>query len=201
MENNKEKLRQKELKKIWEKFSLEELLTAGIENYKISSSDIIEAADVYKDPDRECEDADIDFVVENAPIDDIIDKLDRKYGTEDILDCLDKYYILNYLSDEDMLDHLEGSWVLDDHDSTVREMYQCEVLDDIEDKIWEQRGTYLESIQQFNYDQLRQFYCKLFEISNYDEDGLFAGFTDIINKLNKSTYKSKNEDKWQLIRE
>lgn len=201
MENNKEKLRQKELKKIWEKFSLEELLTAGLENYKISSSDIIEAADVYKDPDCECEDADIDFVVENAPIDDIVDKLDRKYGTEDILDCLDKYYILNYLSDEDMLDHLEGSWVLDDHDSTVREFYQSEVLDDIEDKIWEQRGTYLESINQFNYDQLRQFFCKLFGISNYDEDGLFVGFNHLIDKLNKSTYKNKNDNKWQLIRE
>jgi len=201
MENNKEKLRQKELKKIWEKFSLEELLTAGLENYKISSSDIIDAADIYKDPNRECEDADIDFVVENAPLEDIMDKLDRKYCTEDILDGLDKYYILNYLSDEDMLEHLEGSWVLDDHDSTVREFYQSEVLDDIEDKIWEQRGTYLESIQQFNYDQLRQFFCKLFGISNYDEDGLFAGFTGIINKLNKSTYKNKNNDKWQLIRE
>ena len=201
MKNNKEELRQKELKKIWEKFSLEELLTAGLENDKISSSDIIDAADIYKDPNRICEDADIDFVVENAPIDDIVDKLDRKYCAEDILDCLDKYYILNYLSDEDMLDHLEGSWVLDDHDSTVREMYQSEVLDDIEDKIWEQRGTYLESINQFNYDQLRQFFCKLFGISNYDEDGLFAGFNNLIDKLNKSTYKNKNDNKWQLIRE
>jgi len=201
MENNKEKLRQKELKNIWEKFSLEELLTAGLENDKISSSDIIDAVDIYKDPNRICEDADIDFVVENAPIDDIVDKLDRKYGTEDILDCLDKYYILNYLSDEDMLDHLEGSWVLDDHDSTIREFYQSEVLDDIEDKILEQRGTYLESINQFNYDQLRQFFCKLFGISNYDEDGLFVGFNYLIDKLNKSTYKNKNDNKWQLIRE
>ena len=68
----------KALKKVWElSRDFEEILEFGLEHGFITSSDIIHASDIYRDPDKTYEDFEIEDFVKSVPLSDLMKQLEE----------------------------------------------------------------------------------------------------------------------------
>ena len=45
---------------------------------------------------------------------------------------------------------------------------------------------------------MRKFFCNLLDVGYYDDNGLFNGLNDLIQKMNSSIYKLNKDEKWEL---
>ena len=76
----------KALKKVWElSRSFEEILEFGLEHGFISSSDIINASDIYKDPNKEYDESEIEDFIKSVPLSDLMKAIQDEYSLDDIL--------------------------------------------------------------------------------------------------------------------
>ena len=181
------------LNKVWKlSKDFEEILNFGLEHGYITSSDIIHASDIYKDPNKEYDDDEIKGIISSRGLRDILGIIQEEYSLYDILDELPKNEILDEYDDYDLLEKLEGTWTMNDHDDKVREQTYREYIDEWIDNLNKSNKEQMEMLQDSNADELRQFFCNLFRISYYDDEGFFKGFQNLLNKLEKSSYK----DKW-----
>ena len=187
------------LKKAWKLADdFEEILNFGLEHNFISSSDIIQAADIYKDPNKEYDDNEIKEIISSRGLRDILGIIQEEYSLYDILDEFPQNEILDEFDDNDLLDHLEGTYALEEHDDEVRKQYDYELREEIELDLYKQYKDNIDDIKNYNIDQMRKFFCDLLDVGYYDDKGLFNGLNDLIKKMNSSIYKINKEEKWEL---
>ena len=74
------------LSKIWENAeNFEEILNFGLEHNFISSSDIIHASDIYKDPNKECDEEEVKEVMKSLDIYDLMSIIKDEYSVGEII--------------------------------------------------------------------------------------------------------------------
>lgn len=188
------------LKKAWELADdFEEILNFGLEHNFISSSDIIQAADIYKDPNKEYDDEEIKEMIEKCNLSDLMQIILDIYNASDIVDELDvDENILDKFDNDDLLNHLEGTYTLENHDDDVRRDYDYELREKIELDLYKQYKDNIDDIRKYNVDEMRKFFCDLLDVGYYDDEGLFNGLNDLIKKMNSSIYKINKGEKWEL---
>ena len=121
------------------------------------------------------------------------------YDASDIVDELDvDENILDKFDDDDLLDHLEGTYTLEEHDNEVRNTYDYELRNEIELDLYKQYKDNIDDIKNYDIDQMRKFFCDLLDVGYYDDKGLFNGLNDLIKKMNSSIYKINKGEKWEL---
>ena len=190
------------LSKVWKLATdFNEILCFGLEHNFITNSDIIQAAEIYKDPYKEYDDDEIKEIIKSYKLSDFINIMLDVYDTSDIVDELDaNEEILNKFDDDDLLDHLEGSYTLEKHDDEVRNTYDYELRNEIELECYNKYKDNIDDIKNYDIDQMRKFFCNLLDVGYYDDDGLYNGLNDLIKKMNSSIYKLNKEEKWELKR-
>lgn len=188
------------LKKAWGLADdFEEILNFGLEYGFINSTDIIHASDIYKDPNKEYDDAEVKEMIEKCNLSDLIHIILETYDASDIVDELDAdENILDKFDDGDLLDHLEGTYALENHDDDVRRQYDYELREEIELDLYKQYKDNINDIKNYDIDQMRKFFCNLLDVGYYDDNGLFNGLNDLIQKMNSSIYKLNKDEKWEL---
>ena len=184
----------KALEKVWKlSKNFEEILEFGLEHNFITSSDIIHASDIYKDPNKEYEDDEIKEMIMSRGLRDTMDIIQEEYSLDDILDELSTKEILDNISEDDRLDSLLDSWVLENHDDEVREAYYKEYIDEwVEEQIANEK-TKIKELQDANSDNLHEFICDLIGVGYYDKERVEKEFNKLKDKLNKNSYGIKYE--------
>lgn len=147
-------------------------------------------------------------ILSEFDLSDIMYYIKDKYDLDDILSELPSNEILNNIPEDERLESLKYSWILEEHDNDVKNDYYDEIYDEIYDKLDNQLTEefknknikYLDELKNFETDNLRRFFCDLFGISYYDDNELFEGFVKLFEILEKSTYKDSRERPWKLLR-
>ena len=180
------------LSKVWTlSRDFEEILNFGLEHEFITSSDIIHASDIYKDPNKEYEDDEVKEMISSRGLRDIMDIIQEEYSLDEILDELPTNEILENISEDDRLDSLDGSWTLENHDNEVREAHYREYIDEWIDEQRSNEISKLQELQNCNPDDLHQFICNLIGVGYYDQEGFKNEFNRLKDKLNKNSYRIK----------
>lgn len=175
------------LKKVWSLATdFEEILNFGLENGFITSSDIIYASDIYKDPNKEYDSEDLKEIIEHSDKYDVIEALKEKYSTTEIIDELDVEDILESIDDSDLLDALDGTCTLEDHDDNVRSEYYNDVIKDCVEELEQDNDEYMKDIQNWSNDDLHTFICDIVGCGYYDT---FV-FDKLKDKLKNNSYVS-----------
>lgn len=166
----------KALKKVWElSRNFEEILEFGLEHGFITNSDIIHASDIYKDPNKEYDDAEIEDFIKSVSLSDLMKAIQDEYSLNDILFELPKHEILENFDKDDLLEELDGSWELDQHDEEVREETYKEYIDEWVEEMKTQDKEYIENLYNANSDDFHTFICDTLGSGYYDQS--------VVNKL------------------
>ena len=166
----------KALKKVWElSRDFEEILNFGLEHGYITSSDIIHASDIYKDPNKTYDEFEIDDFIKSVPLSDVMKSIQDEYSLDDILFELPKHEILENFDKDDLLEELDGSWELNQHDEEVKEETYREYVDEWIEEMKAQDKEYIENLYNANSDDFHEFLCDTLGCGYYDQS--------IVNKL------------------
>lgn len=152
------------LKELWNTCTIEEIVEAGYKHQKLSSVDLVKVADEYNiKTSSEERQSFIDALEE------LFEQYDRKsWYVNDVMSILEdhfsQYSMLNFFNEDDMIDHLDGSWemekYLSEHTKKEIEYYK------------EENPTYTKDdlIKEYqdakSYD-LKRLLCDLTEASYY----------------------------------
>jgi len=186
---------EKALKKVWElSRDFEEILEFGLEHGYITSSDIIHASDIYKDPNKEYDDDEIKAIISSRGIRDIFGIIQEEYSLDEIVDELDIDDVLDSVDKGYLLDKLDGSFELDSHDEDVREEYRDEVyeeiMSDLKSNLKNDKAMH-EVISESSTDELHHLICDVIGCSCYDQEGINKGLKKLKEKLNQNIYGIK----------
>ena len=182
------------LKKVWKlSNNFEEILEFGLEHGFITSSDIINASDIYKNPDKEYDDEELKEILDNSHIYDIMKILQEKYSLDEIIDELPTNSILENIDEDERLDSLCNTWVLDRHDEEVRNQTYREYIDDWIDECQTKEKDTINNLYNANGDTLHTLLCDIIGCSYFDQEGLNKGLEKLKEKLNKNSYGIKYE--------
>lgn len=194
---NKEEL----LKEVWNNFSFEDILTAGLELNKITSSDIIQASDIYKDPNHEYTDNDLAIVIEQCDLGDICHELKSNYKLDEILNHFSEEDILDTINDTDIICYLEGTWTLSNYIDDIRlDAYNNGYNDAVNEYNCDQ-NSYIEQIKEYNINEMWCWLCKYFDIGYYDSNQMFDNINNLCSQFDKTIYKNKDDAPWVITRE
>ena len=188
----KDTTKKKLLQIIWDECSFDEIINAGLDLNKCSSSDIINAASEYEDPEKSV----LEDIIAESSIEDVMDAVRSEFTIEDIVGELDRDDILDCFDKDDILWYLEGSYDLEKHDDEVKEEYYHTMYEEIVEEI--------ESTYDFNYkqfikdiaeeyspDDYHKLICNILGVGYYDKDGFKERMKEFIDKLNKNNYDIK----------
>jgi len=179
------------LNKVWElSRDFEEILEFGLEHGYITSSDIIHASDIYKDPNKEYDDDEIKAIISSRGIRDILGIIQEEYSLDEIVDELDIDEVLDNVDKGYLLDKLDGSFELDSHDEDVREEYRDEVYEEIMSDLKEDKDI-REVISESSVDELHHIICDVIGCGYYDQEGINKGLKKLKEKLNQNIYGIK----------
>ena len=162
----------------------DEILTFGLENNFISSSDIIHASDMYRDPDAEYTEEEIQEMIDKTDLDTLIGIIRSKHGINDIIDSFGADDILDSFDDNDLLDKLENTWALKDHDEDVRAEYYDEVIDEVATNIENETHRKIQDYSNYTPDELHRLLCDIVGCSYYDSTVI----EQLRNKISNNTY-------------
>jgi hypothetical protein len=166
----------KALKKVWElSRDFEEILNFGLEHGYITNSDIIHASDIYKDPNKEYDDSEIEDFIKSVPLSDLMKAIQDEYSLDEILFELPNHEILENFDKSDLLEELDGSWELDQHDEEIREETYKEYVDEWVEDMKVQDKEYIENLYNANSDDFHTFICDILGSGYYDQS--------VVNKL------------------
>lgn len=160
------------LKLAWQNFSFEDILNAGLELGKISSSDIIQASDIYKDPDKEYDEGEVRDMIDDVSLADLLNYIQDKYSLDDIINEIGKKDVLDSIDADDRLDSLEFTYELEQHDDDVRDNYRSEIFDDFFKEIEEQENERMKDMANWNSDDLHKLFCDIVGVGYYDSSVL-----------------------------
>jgi hypothetical protein len=173
------------LYKIWKcADDFEEILNFGLDNNFISSSDIIHASDIYRDPDAEYTEEELQEIIEQTDLDTLVSMIRSEHRINDIIDSFGVDDILDSFDDDDLLDKLENTWALKDHDDEVRAEYYNEVIDEIATNIENETRHKIQNYSNYSADELHRLLCDIVGCSYYDSTML----EQLKNKLHNNTY-------------
>lgn len=188
----KDETKNKLLQIIWDECSFDEIINAGLDLNKCSSSDIINAASEYEDPEKSA----LEDIISESSVEDIMDAVRSEFTIEDIVGELDRDDILDCFDKDDILWYLEGSYDLEKHDDEVKEEYYHTMYEEIVEEI--------ESTYDFNYkqfikdiaeeyspDDYHKLICNILGVGYYDKDRFKERMKVFINKLNNNNYGIK----------
>ena len=188
----KDETKKKLLQIIWDECSFDEIINAGLDLNKCSSSDIINAASEYEDPEKSV----LENNISESSIEDVMDAVRSEFTIEDIVSELDRDDVLDCFDKDDILWYLEGSYDLENHDDAVKEEYYHTMYEEIVEEI--------ESTYDFNYkqfikdiaeeyspDDYHKLICNILGVGYYDKDRFKEKIKVFINKLNKNNYGIK----------
>ena len=182
------------LKKVWKlSDNFEEILVFGLEHGFITSSDIINVSDMYKDPNKEYDDEELKEILDNSNIYDIMKILQEKYSLDEIIDELPANRILENIDEDERLDSLCNTWTLDRHDEEVRDQTYREYIDEWIDECKTKEKDTINNLYNANGDTLHTLLCDIIGCSYFDQEGLNKGLEKIKEKLNKNSYGIKYE--------
>ena len=188
----KDTTKKKLLQIIWDECSFDEIIDAGLDLNKCSSSDIINAASEYEDPEKSA----LEDIISESSVEDVMEAVRSEFTIEDIVGELGRDDILDCFDKDDILWYLEGSYELENHDDTVKEEYYHTLYDEIVEEV--------ESTYDFNYkqfvkdlaeeyspDDYHKLICNILGVGYYDKDGFKEKMKEFIDKLNKNNYDIK----------
>ena len=166
----------KALKKVWQlSRNFEEILEFGLENGFITNADIIHASDIYHDPNKEYDEDDIDDFVKSVSLSDLMKSIKDEYSLSDIIFELPTHELLEYFDKSDLLEELEDSWELDQHDEEVREETYKDYVDEWIEEMKAQDKEYIKILYNANSDNFHEFLCDTLGCGYYDQS--------VVNKL------------------
>ena len=178
----------KALKKVWElSRNFDEILEFGLENNFITSSDIIQASDMYKDPNKTYDETEIEDFVKSVPLSDLMKTIKDTYGVYDIIESLHKSEVLSEFNKDDLLDELYGSWELEAHDDDIRADYYQEIYDDMCQEMNEKLNEKKNELSELNPDNLHKHICDIANCGYYNQNAI----DDLKERLNKNSYNIK----------
>ena len=167
---------QNALKKVWElSRNFEEILEFGLEHDFITSSDIIHASDIYRDPNKTYDDVEIEDFVKSVPLSDLMKTIQDQYCIDDIVDEMDKGEIMDTIGDDELFSHIENSVTMEMHDDEVKEQVYHEYVDEWIDEMKTQEKDYIANLYNANSDDFHKFLCDTLGCGYYDQS--------IVNKL------------------
>lgn len=176
------------LKKVWKLSNgFEEILTFLLERGYITSSDIIHASDIYKDPYKTYSDEEIEEMVKDVPFSDLMKIIQDHYSTDDIIDEMDKEEIMDAIGDDELFSHIENSGMMDIHDDDVKEQVYHEYIDEWIEDFNTSHKNLINELQDSNPDDLHLHICEIANCGHYDQDSI----NKIKDKLNKNTFGIK----------
>ena len=188
----KDTTKKKLLQIIWDECTFDEIIDAGLDLNKCSSSDIINAASEYEDPEKSA----LEDIISESSVEDVMEAVRSEFTIEDIVGELDRDDILDCFDKDDILWYLEGSYDLEKHDDEVKEEYYHTMYEEIVEEI--------ESTYDFNYkqfikdiaeeyspDDYHKLICNILGVGYYDKDGFKERMKEFLNKLNKNNYDIK----------
>ena len=176
------------LKKVWKlSRDFDEILNFGLEHGFITSSDIIHASDMYKDPNKIYDEDDIKDFIKDVPFSDLMKAIQDEYDLYDILEELPKDDILDEFNKDDLLDKLDGSWELESHDEEVRDEYYRDLYDLLVKEIKGEEKDLISEISEYSPDELHRFICDVVGCGYYEQKGI----NKIKEKLDKNNYGIK----------
>lgn len=193
MEGSKLSLK-KSLEDIWNNFTLDEIIDKGIEMRKISAADVLNLADDM-DPfgkGKKFTDDDLTRMINQFDIDKIIDKLETKWHLYEILDCLDPSRILSNMDDDQILEYLIGSDVLDNYEADIKSKQAAEDEDYYMSR--PSVSDFIDHLGDMDSNEIWRLICDSHNISYYDNQGFNEKLQEIIQKLNESLYKDKSQN-------
>ena len=106
-----------------------------------------------------------------------------EYSLDDILFELPKHEIIENFDKDDLLEELDGSWELDQHDEEVREETYKEYIDEWVEEMKAQDKEYIDNLYNANSDDFHEFLCDTLGCGYYDQS--------LVNKL-KEKLKNNN---------
>jgi len=174
------------LKEVWKSCTFDEIINAGLECNACSSSDIINAASEYDNPDKEY---DIEDVVNECNLDEICNVLQREYDLNDIIDEFGLDDVLNVIDNDEMLEHLKDTYTLESYMDDIKEEYYNDLYNEIKsDFEWEEKEI-LKTFLPETPDDWRKFLCDHYiNCSYYDNENFNEGLQNILDKISKSSY-------------
>ena len=173
------------LKKVWQlSRDFEEILNFGLEHGYITSSDIIHASDIYRDPNKTYDEFEIDDFVKSVPFSDLMKSIQDEYSLDEILFELPSHKILENFDKSDLLNELEGSCELDIHDEEIREDTYQKYVDEWIEEMKAQDKEYLNKLYNSNSDEFHEFLCDTLGCGYYDSTIV----DKLQNKLKNNTY-------------
>lgn len=180
----------KALEKVWGSSSnFEDILNFGLEHGFISSSDIIHASDIYKDPNKEYDDEEVKEMIMSRGLREVMEIIQEEYSLDDILDELPKDEILDNIDADVRLGSLENTWELEQHDEEVRSEYHQECIDECIEQFKAEQKDYMDNVYNWSGDELHKFLCDASGCGYYDKNI----FDKLKNKLNHNNYDVKYE--------
>lgn len=188
----KDTTKKKLLQIIWDECSFDEIIDAGLDLNKCSSSDIINAASEYEDPEKSA----LEDIISESSVEDVMEAVRSEFTIEDIVGELDRDDILDCFDKDDILWYLEGSYDLEKHDDEVKETYYYEMYDEV---LKELEDTYDFNYKQFvkdlaeeySPDDYHKLICNILGVGYYDKEGFKEKLKKFIDKLNKNNYDIK----------
>ena len=178
------------LEKVWKlSRSFEDILNFGLEHGFISSSDIIHASDIYKDPNKEYDDEEIKEMIMSRGLREVMEVIQEEYSLGDILDELPKDEILDNIDASNRLDSLENTWELEQHDEEVKTECYNEYVDEFKEQFKAEQKDYMDNVYNWSADELHKFLCNASGCGYYDKNI----FDKLKNKLNHNSYDVKYE--------
>lgn len=172
------------LKEVFRTCTFDEILDYGLDKLHISSNDIINAAAEYDVPvDETMNDKDrllskvedeLDIMCERArqlnkvitlelpDVDDFMSLLLQYYDASEILDCMSK---------DELLDHLEDSYELGQHDEEVIANFEKEHdIDDEDDVVPFTQDNIVRFVRDYPHYKFRPFLCDIAGLGHYCTD-------------------------------
>lgn len=179
------------LSRVWNECTFDEILEFGLSNDYIGSESIINAASTYSDPNKEFSDEELKEIIKDADLDLILDVLDEKYTIDEVIGRYDNDDILNCFDVDTLIDFCEYD-LQDKYDEERNAGYEEGYKDACKDC----ETNEFHPIKDGTVDDKWRYLCNEFDLTYYDNIGLYNKILELIKLLNKSTYKDRNDKPW-----
>ena len=178
----------KYLEKVWDFYTLEDILNYGLENNIISNSDIINASKAYEDPNKEYDDESFQEAIQSYGLENTLRYLRDEYELGEIIDEIGTEEILDDIGEDRLFDHIRDSWIIEDHDNEIIEGHgEVEYDKGFNDGIKETEKMF-NNLADEHPDKFHRFFCNLLGCGYYDQAGINNKLKNFNDKLNKNSY-------------
>ena len=176
------------LSKVWKLArNFDEILEFGLEHGYITSSDIIHASDMYRDPNKEYDEAEVKEVITSYGLPDTMRIIQEEYDLDDIINELPEDDILDCYDDDTLYERIENSGFMEDVKEEIKSDLYTEYIDEWTEEFEIDSQNKSNNLIN-NADELHTLICNISECGYYEN-----GLEKLKEKLNKNNYGVKYE--------